>query len=70
MYSFPELKSTMARAINNYKDPFNPIQHTLDKFVEVKAICIRAPRILYTGYLEAFGRHRGKPLDPLNAEVF
>ena len=51
MYSFPELKSTMARAINNYKDPFNPIQHTLDKFVEVKAICIRAPRILYTGYL-------------------
>jgi len=43
---------------------------TLDKFVEVKAICIRSPRILYTGYLEAFGRHRGKPLDPLHADAF
>ena len=33
----------MAIAINNYNDLFNAIHHTLDKFVEVKAICIRAP---------------------------
>ena len=59
-----------AHGINNYKDLFNAIHHTLDKFVKVKAICIGAPRILYTGYLEAFGRHRGKPLDPLHADAF
>ncbi|MCT0000785.1 hypothetical protein EFL72_08040 [Weissella cibaria] len=51
-------------------DLFNDIHHTLDKFVEVKAVCIRAPRILYPGYLEAFGRHRGKPLDPFMLTPF
>ncbi|WP_270320327.1 hypothetical protein, partial [Weissella cibaria] len=64
------INSTLAIAINNYKDLFNTIHHTLDKFVEVKAIYICAPLILYTGYLEAFGRHRGKPLDPLHADAF
>ncbi len=30
---------------------------------------IRAQLILYAGYLEAFGRHRGKPLAPLHADA-
>ena len=64
------IKQTTVNAGLNFKDEFNAIHRTLYKFVEVKAIYIRAPLILYTGYLEAFGRHRGKPLDPLHADAF
>ena len=55
----------MTNAALNYKDQFNAVQRPPYKFVNVKAKFISAPLIFYIGYLVAFGRHKGKPLEPL-----